>query len=247
MVALARNVEGTESVMTTMFRNSNFLAVPLRDVCAHISNTPEPSSEDRPRGWALKESKKGRRFSEKQKMYLGEMFDKGKRSGHKIDSTIVAKEMHFARDFDGNRKFQMSEFLTASQIQGYFTRKASKDRRGPNDTSQEENHRAAEEEEGCMLTRQIVLDECQLRHPIVYDSIDLCQLYSEGKLNKLSIALLQEICNNLEIDTSDVKVRCKAPMQSSCAVVYLELVINWSRTVHISLLHRQLYSVGILC
>lgn len=66
------------------------------------SLSSDAPAENLPRGWALKESKKGRRFSEKQKMYLDEMFDKGKRSGHKIDPAIVAKEMHFAKDFDGN-------------------------------------------------------------------------------------------------------------------------------------------------
>jgi hypothetical protein len=34
--------------------------------------------------------------------------------------------MRYARDQDGNRKFAVSEFLTAKQVQSYFSRRVAK-------------------------------------------------------------------------------------------------------------------------
>jgi hypothetical protein len=111
-----------------------------------------PEIESIPRGWALKESKKGQRLSEKRKAYLDESFNKGKVSGHKMDPAIVAQEMHFAKDLDGNHRFKIAAFLLARQIQRYFSRKAYKDRRGTEDIHEGDDDQAAQEEDAylCM-------------------------------------------------------------------------------------------------
>lgn len=122
--------------------------------------------------------------------------------------------MRFAKDFDGHPRFQISEFLSATQIQGYFSRQAAKDRRGAKEVDDHDNQRAAQDGEDFAQIRNAVIDNCQLAHPIIYDSIDLCQLHAEGKLKKLSVALLQAICNDLEVDIEDLiisKCRFKAP------------------------------------
>lgn len=176
-----------------------------------------PELEVLPKGWALKEGRKAQRFSEAQKAYLDEMFDRGKASGHKLDHVTVSRDMRFAKDFKGERKFGISDFLSASQIQSYFSRKSAKDRHAP-----AEERRQADYEE----MRAAVLTECQLRHPIVFESIDLCKLRSDNELNKLSVSFLVRVCQFLDIDTSDVRQKRKLPyttrindMLQSCTCV----------------------------
>ena len=56
------------------------------------------------KGLALKQERKNKRFSEKQKRFLIEKFDIGLRTGRKEDHFIVAKEMRLATS-DGKRLF----------------------------------------------------------------------------------------------------------------------------------------------
>ena len=57
--------------------------------------------------WALKSSKKAVRFNETKKRYLDiQKFNLGKLSGQKFDATVNAKDMRYARDKDGTRKFE---------------------------------------------------------------------------------------------------------------------------------------------
>lgn len=59
------------------------------------------------------------------------------------------------------------------------------------------------------------------RHPIVYDSYNLCELASQKKLNKFSLPVLNSICSCFGINTEDIKSkRRKKPfierLQSVC-------------------------------
>ena len=65
------------------------------------------------RGWALKQTKKARRFSETQKKYLDGKFVIGQQTGHKMDPGSVARGMRYAKNSEGNRLFTRDEFLTA--------------------------------------------------------------------------------------------------------------------------------------
>ncbi|KAK3734700.1 hypothetical protein QZH41_011292, partial [Actinostola sp. cb2023] len=122
----------------------------------------------------------------------------GKETGHKLDAATVAQEMRFAKDLAGNRRFQVDEFLTPSQVQSYFSRKASKDRHSSEEEVVEVAEQevdsldaAAEEQLAYTQARCTIVDECQLTHPIVYESIDLCHLYATNKVDKLSISALK--------------------------------------------------------
>ena len=85
------------------------------------------SSAVPPEGWALKSAKKSVRFNERQKTYLDAKFSIGQESpGHKQDPEAVAKDTRTAKRLDGSRLFCPDEFLTAQQIQSYFSRMASK-------------------------------------------------------------------------------------------------------------------------
>ena len=57
-------------------------------------------------GWALKSSKKAVRFNETEKRYLDQKFNLGKLSGQRFDATVNAKDLRYARNKDGTRKFE---------------------------------------------------------------------------------------------------------------------------------------------
>ena len=137
---------------------------------------------------------KGTRFNAKQKGYLDEKFKIGEQSGHKADPAQVAKDMRHARQEDGNRRFTVDEFLTPQQIKSYFSRAAAKLQQG--DREDECDFQAIEEQEAYSSTCVHVIDECQLIHPITYDTFNLCDMYATRKLTRLSISMLPLICSH---------------------------------------------------
>lgn len=89
--------------------------------------TAEVSSEPPlVQGWALKCTKKAIRFNENQRQYLDNKFQIGQESGHKVDPEKVSRDMRYAGKDNGERRFDLEEFLTAQQIQNYFSRTAAK-------------------------------------------------------------------------------------------------------------------------
>lgn len=94
------------------------------------STVEEVTSEGRDKchnmGWALQKPRgAGTRFTENVKVYLTMRFDDGEKTGRKADPTQVAADMRTARDIEGTRKFNRSEWLTKTQVQGFFSRLAS--------------------------------------------------------------------------------------------------------------------------
>ena len=71
------------------------------------------------KGWALKGSKTAR-FMEDQRKYLGDKFRIGQETGHKADPEQVAREMRYACNERGERRFKVHKFLTAGQIQSFL-------------------------------------------------------------------------------------------------------------------------------
>lgn len=159
-------------------------------------------------GWALKSSGSRRtRFSPDQKSYLTAKFKLGEETGNKAKPAAVARSMMFAKDSSGKRLFSRDDFLTAKQVAGFFSRLASK-KVLADDEEQADIEIAAHE--ACLegMVNQAV-SETALKHPIVYDAYNLCELASQEKLNAFSITVL--ICTSFGIDTSDVSVRRKKP------------------------------------
>lgn len=75
------------------------------------------------RGWALRKQKQTKLFNEKQRKYLLQKFEDGKRMKRKFDPKVIADEMK------RNNLFEKSEFLTWQQIASFWSREAAK-RRG---------------------------------------------------------------------------------------------------------------------
>ena len=43
------------------------------------------------------------------------------------------------------------------------------------------------------------MDKINVRHPLVYDIYNLCELCDKKQLTKFNVTMLKEICNYLEI------------------------------------------------
>lgn len=164
-------------------------------------------------GWALKSSFTRRtRFNSNQKDYLMKKFDIGQKTGRKLDPVTVSKEMRRAKDSNGNRLFSMNEFLTAQQVQSFFSRLASKRSVDIVDEEDEEEKISARHEEALSEMRQEVSTLVALQHPIMHDTYNICELVSKGKLAAtFNVSVLRDICVSLGIDVSNVTVKRKKP------------------------------------
>ncbi|KAL9952354.1 hypothetical protein ACROYT_G039598 [Oculina patagonica] len=65
----------------------------------------------------------------------------------------------------------------------------------------DEDIRAVEVEQEFCDARQVVLDDVQLRHPIVYDNLNLCDMHKKGRMKALSIAMLKTVCEFFGVST----------------------------------------------
>jgi len=162
-------------------------------------------------GWALKANKKPYRFNDTQKKYLNAKFNIGQVTGKKMDGDSVAKEMRRALGPNGERLFKVSEFLSSQQISSYFSRLAAKSRQQSEDI---DDIQAAEEETNFCDVREGAVLTIQLQHPIVFNQFDICKMAAEDSLKQLKLAMLQEICQSLELDVPVPPKRRKAPYLS---------------------------------
>ncbi|KXJ11458.1 hypothetical protein AC249_AIPGENE89 [Exaiptasia diaphana] len=178
-------------------------------LASHSSQTTQSSMNQLiSRGWALRLHKKKGRFNENQRRYLDEKFQIGQQTGHKADPEQVSIDMRYAKKDDGSQRFIMDEYLFAQQIKSYFSRTASKLRK-----LDEADLQAMTEQEEYQNVRDGVILECQLVHPIMYDTHNICDLQSSGNLKKkFSVAMLHTVCEYFGIDVEHLKrTRFKAP------------------------------------
>jgi len=168
-------------------------------------SSPSPLTK----GWALKTTKSSRRFNDVQKKYLDDKFRIGQQTGHKLDPATVARDMRYAKKSDGARLCHPEEFLTAAQIQSYFSRQAAALRHHHDADSDDEV--AATEELNYTTTRAHVVREMGLKHPVTYNQYNLCEMLQSKKLNKLSVSMLQDICTHFDINTESVTAHRKSP------------------------------------
>ena len=161
-------------------------------------------------------TKKVTHFNEKRKKYLEEKFSVlGQETGRKVESATVTQEMRYAKDEAGSRRFTLDEFLTPQKVQSFFSRMAAKLRNRQEDVP-EEDTTAAEDQAAFASTRADILENCQLTHPIVYDSFNLCALYASNGFKKLSVNMLRLMCEYFDLDVCNIPRSRKAP--------YIELI-----------------------
>ena len=174
-------------------------------------------------GWALKHSRaRNVRFTDKQKDYLTAKFQIGEQTGQKVDATSVSRLMRSAKDSNGERLFDSSEFLTSKQISSFFSRLASKRSLEyiEDIQSDDDEQNSAEKESQLQAMRNKVVSEISIQHahPIVYDAHNICELVQNSKLSSFSIKMLQNICASFGLDTSRITVKRKKP--------YIDLLTN---------------------
>jgi len=147
--------------------------------------------------------------------------------------------MRTACTIDGERMFDRTEWLSKCQIQGFFSRLSASIKQGSQkrielvsggelDTDTEEEDDLAEEyackldEEHFRETREAVLREVGLTHPILYDIYDLCTFAREAKLPTFKVKMLRDICTHFDLpfrsrDTKAVLVTKVKEMISECS------------------------------
>ncbi|KAK2549835.1 hypothetical protein P5673_029657 [Acropora cervicornis] len=84
----------------------------------------------------------------------------------------------------------------------------------PNIVSEEEedgNIDKAAAENYHQLVRKEAFGSMSIQHPIMYDTFNICEMASALTLSKFSISMLQEICEQYELDTSGIRVKRKKP------------------------------------
>lgn len=185
---------------------------------------PQSSGPSLPMGWALKHSHaRSTRFSTKQKEYLIAKFQIGEQTGQKADPTSVCRVMRTAKDSNGDRLFDSTEFLTSQQIASFFSRLASK--RSLNDVAEAQSDEDVEQNEAdresqLQVLRNQVMSEISIQqvHPIVYDAHNICELVKNSKLSTFSMKMLQDICSSFGLDVSKITIKRKKP--------YIDLLTN---------------------
>lgn len=168
------------------------------------------------KGWALHKPRgKGSHFSEKVRKYLTVKYDIGERTKHKCDPLQVSKDMRKALAESGERLFNQSEWLSKTQVQGFFSRLTASRRKlqiqghdqdiqEPAEVTEDSDDEDEEEDsiEDDMQHKEIVqdvIDEVALTHPIMYDVYNLCTYVREDKLAKFTVPVLKDICNYLDV------------------------------------------------
>eukprot|EP00058_Branchiostoma_floridae_P015299 XP_002600787.1 hypothetical protein BRAFLDRAFT_95073 [Branchiostoma floridae] len=157
-------------------------------------------------GWALRGPRKRVRFTAKQTAYLDRTFHLGERTGKKSDPQTVAKAMRHARDLQGQRLFGVNDFLTTQQVSSYFSRLAGKRQKPTEDDEVEQLDPAVLESINSKVQNE-VMNNVHVRHPVLYDTYNLCDLAIRGDLYELGMPFLKQICEHFDIDVSSITDR----------------------------------------
>ena len=182
----------------------------MQELIEGTSTQPQMASSTARKNFRKAElSKKSAHFNENQKNYFDEKFKLGQETGYKEDPSQVASDMRRAKNENGERRFAVGEFLSPQQIKSYFSRSAAKIKQA--ESVAEIDVPAIYEEMAYSSARDKIIQECQLSHPIFYDTCNLCQLYATNKPTRFSISFLQDICTYFHLDIDSLLAIRKAP------------------------------------
>ena len=121
--------------------------------------------------------------------------------------------MRNTRDTDGTRIFNRVEWLSKLQIQGFFLRLSQRKQTDGKETSSDdaEPEELAEEYSSLTdLTDEQMLEkasvavqfEIGVKHTVMYDVYNLCEMAFENKLSFLKVKMLKEMCKHFEIPSN---------------------------------------------
>ncbi|XP_020621914.1 uncharacterized protein LOC110059545 [Orbicella faveolata] len=160
-----------------------------------MSSSP-PLDQAASMGWALPKPRAGSsRFTGKVKNCLTARFDLGEQTRRKADPQQVSNDMRKATDERNNRLFDRKEWLTKSQVQGFFSRLAATRRRQQDPTEVNLNSRdllREEEEADRQHLIEEVTQELRPQHPLPYDAFNLYECAKENKLSQFNVPMLKQ-------------------------------------------------------
>ena len=130
---------------------------------------------------------------------------------------LVTKKIHprlrvicvSLKNENGEHRFAVGEFLSPQQIKSYFSRSAAKIKQA--ESVAEIDVPAIDEEMAYSSARDKIIQECQLSHPILNDTYNLCQLYATNKLTRFIISFLQDLCTYFHLKIDSIPATRKAP------------------------------------
>ena len=96
--------------------------------------------------------------------------------------------MRRATNENGEHRFAVDEFLSPQQLKSYFSRSVAKINQAR--SVAEIDVPATDEEMAYSSAHDKIIQYCQLSHPILDNTYNLCQLYATNKLTRLSISFL---------------------------------------------------------
>ena len=144
--------------------------------------------------WALHKPKGGQtRFSDEVCGYLKKNFDIGKKIGRKEDPAQEANDMCNAHNTDDTRMFSKMEWLSKLQIQGFFSRVSAKRKQSngketssdgdePDDSEEPaEEYASLTDEEMLEKASEAVQSEIGVKHLVMYDVYNLCEMAFENR------------------------------------------------------------------
>ena len=118
--------------------------------------------------------------------------------------------MRNTRDTDGTRMFNRVEWLSKLQIQGFFLRLSQRKQSDGKETSSDDAEPEELAEEYSSLTDEQMLEkasvavefEIGVKHTVMYDVYNLCEMAFENKLSFLKVKMLKEMCKHFEIPSN---------------------------------------------
>lgn len=140
--------------------------------------------------------------------------------------------MRSAKDESHERLFTRSEWLTKTQIQGFFSRMAAARRKQQGliglSLDQEEDVQCLQEDSERQELMDMLNQEINVNHPICYDTYDLCERYHSKTLKNFDVAMLKTICSYFEIsfkskDKKQVLIDKISDMINDCECVRASL------------------------
>ena len=115
--------------------------------------------------------------------------------------------MRRARDEGGARLFRIEEFLMPQQIAAFFLRLAVQSRQQVDEGEiHKEDISAIAEESNFDDVRKNVNQNVNLQHPIIIDQHNVCQLVHNKELKKIAICMMEKLCLELGLATSNTPV-----------------------------------------
>ena len=105
-------------------------------------------------GWANAERKVVKRYSNDQYNFLNDLFIKGQKTGSKIDPKSASDMMKKEKRSDGKKRFTRDEQLSTSQIRGWFSQRARKEK---------ELQKKLLKQQGSRTKREVITDEMILQ------------------------------------------------------------------------------------